>query len=210
MSEPRKPLPIAAMIVAGLAAFGGGAGVVYMLMSGAPEPAAIPEPKLAVGELYHVFVESLEMAPRGPEGEPWDVDDSAPDPGYEIHWKGQRVFESTEVTDSLIARWSGMKIGFETAAALITQGKADPAQVVDAALMRVEEGAGFVLHFSDRDVTTDEAAGQVEVAWSDLVPGPNVLKSATPDRGWSRASLRVVQSSSDLFKVLESLRSERP
>jgi len=197
------------MIVAALAAFGGG-GLVYTLMSAAPEVAPVQAATLTPGGLYHVFVETLEMAPRGPDGEAWDVDDSAPDPGYEISWKDQRVFESGEVTDSLIARWSGMKIGFEAAAALITEGKADPAQVIDAALMRAEQGQGFVLRFHDRDVTTDEPAGEVKVAWSDLKPGRNTLTNPAPGQGWSRASLRVVESSSDLFKVLEALRSEGP
>ena len=92
--------------------------------------------RVTMGALYYVFAQTIEMAPLGLEGETWDMDDSAPDVTYQLAWQGQTVFESAERTDALIARWSGMKLGLEDAFALLKEGKADPGQIIDAALMR--------------------------------------------------------------------------
>lgn len=162
------------------------------------------------GALYYVFVETAEFAPMNPKGEAWDLDDSAPDIGYRLVWKGQSVFESSEVGDALIGRWSGMKIGLNEALSLLKQGKADPGQIVDAGLLRAELGGRFVISLYDSDLTGDEAAGEFTVPFDGLAIGTTTLVGPSADSGVLTLTLRVIPSQGDLFKTLRLLSSDTP
>ena len=169
------------------------------------------EPKrVTMGALYYVFAQTIEMAPLGLEGEGWDIDDSAPDVNYQLAWQGQTVFQSTEKTDTLIARWSGMQIGLEDAFALLKQGKADPGEIIDAALMRAKQGESFDLKVFDDDLTGDEDAGTLTIQWRDLAPGLNRLTGPVPGRGVLTVDLRVITDTGDLFKVIDALSGDAP
>jgi hypothetical protein len=215
MSTPDAPgntargFPVVTVIVA-LAFVGVGIG--YVSMGERPEQGAevhqeVPA-RVTFGDLYYVFVETVEFAPKGLDGDPWDLDDSAPDIAYQIAWKGQTVFESTEIDDALVGRWSGMKLGLDQALSLLKRGKADPAQIIDAALMRAESDGRFMLSFEDADLTGADAAGEFTVPWQEVHVGANVLRGPQPGQGVITTTLRVVPSSGDLFKVVRSLSEE--
>ncbi|MGB0590219.1 MAG: hypothetical protein ACPGU1_11110 [Myxococcota bacterium] len=210
-SSSERRVPVVTMIVV-LALIGLGIG--YALF-GAPSDVTSNAPREALtrvvpGELYYVFVETVEFTPRGEEDNAWDLDESAPDIAYEIQWKGQTVFESTELSDALIGRWSGMKLGIDQALSLLKRGKTDPAQIIDAALMRAESGGRFTLLFEDSDLTGSDPAGEIAVAWDDLTVGSHVLKRSKAGHGVITATIRTVPSSGDLFKVVRSLSRETP
>jgi hypothetical protein len=166
--------------------------------------------KVIVGDLYYVFVETVEYAPKQADNESWDLDESAPDVAYQITWKGQTIFESTELSDTLIGRWSGMKLGLDQALSLLKNGKTDPAQIIDAALMRAERDGSFSLTFEDSDLAGADTAGEFTIRWEDVNVGTHVLTGPLPGQGVITATLRVAPNSSDLFKVVRALSQETP
>ena len=210
-NPPKRTFPIWSTLVV-LSFVGLGLG--YSLSSpGAAieaEKAASADVHVSIGELYYVFVETAEFAPLSVEGEAWDLDDSAPDMAYTLSWKGQRVFESSEVQDSLIGRWSGMTIGVNQALSLVNAGKADPAQIIDAALVRAETGRAIDITFKDEDLSGHDSAGEFHIPFETLKVGETILKDAHPERGVVQATLRVVPSNSDLFKVIRGLTGKVP
>ena len=74
--------------------------------------------------------------------------------------------------------------------------------------MRAEPGGRFVISFHDGDLTGNDAAGNFTVPWEGLLVGSHVLEGPTQGRGFIRATLRIIPSSGDLFKVLKSLSSD--
>ena len=205
----RFPLVTALVVLAFV-----GLGIGYVTLNkDTVDPAEVevtaPE-KVTVGDLYYVFVETVEFAPKQADNEAWDLDESAPDITYQIVWKEQTIFESTELSDTLIGRWSGMKLGLDQALSLLKNGKADPAQIIDAALMRAERGGGFSLTFEDNDLTGADTAGAFTIPWEEVSVGTHVLTGPMPGQGVITATLRVAPNSSDLFKVVRALAQETP
>lgn len=211
MSDTKRPFPIVTTVV-GVALVSLGlayAFTAYEPADWAATDAAEPE-RIQTGSVYYVFVDTVELAPVGLDGEAWDIDDSAPDVGYQIAWQGQTVFESSEVNDTLIARWSGLKIGMDEAMSLLKKGKADPGQIVDAALMRAQMDGRFVISFHDSDLTGDDPCGELMLPWEELRIGANTVSGAVPGRGLVSATIRIIPGSGDLFSVLKSLSSKTP
>ncbi len=166
--------------------------------------APVEDRSVKPGERYYVFVQTVEVAPLNLEGAPWDMDASGPDLSYTIVSQNTTVFESPERADTLIARWSGTKIGLTEAINVLKDGKTDPGQVVDAALMRASERGTFTLRFVDGDVAGKDSVGEVIVSWSKLEHGLNLIKGMIPGRGLTLIELRVVPDSNDFFKVMRA------
>mgnify|MGYP001033228448 CR=1 FL=1 len=187
-------------------------GYVVLNDSGSAQEIRVEEGDKALipGELYYVFVESAEFAAQRPDGESWDLDDSAPDLAYSLSWKGKEIFQSSEVSDALIARWSGMKIGIEQALSLVKEGKTDPSQVINAALVRADEGGHLTLSFFDRDLAEDDKAADFRLDFERLKVGSNTLDTDSQKASVLHASLRVIKSQADLFKVLGELSRGSP
>ncbi len=211
MSETERPFPIVTTLVGVVLV---SVGLAYAFMTNEPadwtKTAEVQPEQIQTGSVYYVFVDTVEVAPVGLDGEAWDLDDSAPDVGYEIAWQGQTVFESSEVNNALIARWSGMKLGMDEALSLLKKGKADPGQIVDAALMRAQVDGRFVISFHDADLTGNDPCGELMLPWEELKIGSNTIQGPVPGRGLVSATLRVVPGSGDLFSVLKSLSADQP
>ena len=188
--------------------------IAYLAFAPGTEDAApliSPETKnLVDGELYYLFVESVEFEAEQAEGESWDLDNSAPDMAYAVSWRGKTIFESSTVSDALIGRWSGIKIGLDQAISLVQQGKSDPSQIIDAALVRAEPKGSIIIRFYDSDVAEDDIAATFVIALEQLHLGANSLKSSSQGQGIRHASLRVVKSEADLFQVLRALSERGP
>jgi hypothetical protein len=68
------------------------------------------EGESAVGNLidgneYLIYLKSVEVQPQKANGKPWDNGNSAPDVFYQVLWKGNQVYQSETMDDSLIADW---------------------------------------------------------------------------------------------------------
>ena len=207
---PSAPFPFVSVVVV-LTFLGLGVG--YALW---PEPKGAREERsegaqiemVSEDALYYVFVEMVEFSPTRGDGEGWDIDDSAPDLAYTLNWKGQQVFQSTEVSESLIARWSGLKIGVSEAMNLLQSGKADPGQIIDAALVRAQPGGSITITFVDGDLSGEDRAGVFTLPFATLKVGRTLLRGRDENSAVERASLRVVPGDRDLFQTLKALSSE--
>lgn len=60
---------------------------------------------LVDGNEYLIYLKSVEVQPQKANGKTWDNGNSAPDVFYQVLWKGNQVYQSETMDDSLIADW---------------------------------------------------------------------------------------------------------
>ncbi|MHC4818566.1 MAG: hypothetical protein ACYTF8_10975 [Planctomycetota bacterium] len=151
------------------------------LLRGDPLP-EIPEtgpPPLREGEHYYVLLSVIEVAARDEGDEAWDqVGGEAPDLFYEIHWQGQKVFESSVKDDTLVAKWSNIAVDIGDVVKAVSLDDSIKAARITA---RTGEVLEFVVH--DHDVTSDDLIGRWEVPVAELRIG---------DQKWSEPAGRLI------------------
>jgi hypothetical protein len=106
------------------------------------------------------------------EGAAWDPSGGAPDLGYEVRWRGTVVFESSTVSDSLLARWSLAAIGIDN-----LSGRVSKETTVRAARVHVAEGESVEIRVVDSDVAVDDPVATWKVALGGLQVGANEVRA---------------------------------
>ncbi len=137
----------------------------FALGCGSKEP---PTTELQEGTQYYVYVDYIEVHPNKANGKAWDNDSSAPDVYYEVSWQGNRVFESSERKDTLVAEWKATEMGLGLGEDNFLKGESS------ALAARVTAGVG-TLEFEvvDGDVISDDPIGTLTVPVGDLKIGRN-------------------------------------
>jgi hypothetical protein len=122
---------------------------------------------VSLGKDYYVSVAVLEVAERTPEGESWDrLGGSAPDPFYEVEWRGTRIFKSPVREDSLLAKWS--TLGLDLKGLALQGGTTSLDTLVQAARITISKGDSLDILFFDSDVVTSDPIGQISFDTTDL------------------------------------------
>lgn len=170
---PRVPLVARWFLLTGLAAVAGAGLVLGALRR--EEPATVSAPRA-----HYLYVSELEMQPRTPSGGRWDGVSDAPDPCYEIHWRGTRVFRSVTKQDTLVASWSAARVGLDS----LADGSLDG--VVRAARVTPLVGSGEQVEFRvyDADVLFDDPVARWSIPLESLRPGATRVIAPAPGIGY--------------------------
>ncbi|HMO34845.1 MAG TPA: hypothetical protein PKA06_02280 [Gemmatales bacterium] len=161
-----------------------GIGVVlyFMLNQG---PKKLPLGK-EVGKEYWISVASAEIAAKTKDGKSWDVNNSGPDVFYEIWWKGNRVYQSSVCTDSLIAKWDAQEIDL---------GKILRTQRIEAskagAIIKVGDDNNITIKVYDSDLAVNDLIDEFQIDISKL-SGTTIDLSSGPTKQCQKLSLLVV------------------
>jgi hypothetical protein len=140
---------------------------------GAGEPGAA-RPRLVAGNDYYLHVKLIELAERAPGGSVWDrVDDSGPDVGFRLTWRGNVVWDGSVKPDTLIGSWDLMKIDLRQVIA--SGGKAELEGALNAPLVHYQPGEAVELTVWDDDPVGSDDAGKLTLKLDDLGPGENTL-----------------------------------
>lgn len=165
---------------------------------------AVGVPGVKEGKPYYIFVRSLEIAPKKPDGKPWDrVADEAPDPYYEVHWRENRIFASPTQRDQLISNWS--PLGVDTIKS-IRDGRIALHSVINAASLRAVGGESFVLRVFDDDPLSQDEVAALTFAFRDLREGENKFDfEQTETNSVTHLQLAVIHANAPLVAQIERI-----
>ena len=122
------------------------------------------------GKDYYVAIVLLEVAETNLDGSSWDeYNGTAPDPFYEVYWRGTRIFKSPLREDSLLAKWSNLELNLANLA--LKGGKASIDSLVTAARITIRSGEGIEFKIFDSDLVSQEAIGEENFSTTDLKVG---------------------------------------
>lgn len=160
---------------------------------------------LVKGQTYYLFASEIELYPTNLENDPWDGGENGPDIRYRILWQGNKVFESEEKDDALIADWSGLSLDLEWGDLM---GKTiSPDEAIKAARIRYEKGGVVEIVVEDDDLTDDDDAGRAEIELDDLMIGKNEIKlKKTSINAVRRINLRALPHGSSLKDLVELMK----
>ena len=160
---------------------------------------------LVKGQTYYLFASEIELYPTNLENDPWDGGENGPDIRYRILWQGNKVFESEEKDDALIADWSGLSLDLEWGDLM---GKTiSPDEAIKAARIRYEKGGVVEIVVEDDDLTDDDDAGRAEIELDDLMLGKNEIKlKKTSINAVRRINLRALPHGSSLKDLVELMK----
>jgi hypothetical protein len=150
-----------------------------------PEGAALIE-----GNDYRVLVAVARIKPEKPGGGNWDSGGSssaAPDPVYEIWWRGTRVYESEEVEDVLVASWSN--VALPELHQLLADQKISLETIKEGALVTARLSETIEIRIYDDDALDRDLIEEFTVGLSELRVGDQVREGR---QGLESATLRVL------------------
>ena len=156
--------------------------------------------RVIAGNDYYVFVRLVEFNPEKPTGGRWDSgDSSAPDAYVRLFWQGNRVFESADRKNALIATWDVFRVDVQNL--IIGDGTLDIASALNGPVVRVEHNIPLTIEVWDDDPVGDDLALKLDVPLDTLSPGENTL---TPqDTGIKRIVLQLVDRKTPTAELLD-------
>jgi hypothetical protein len=145
-------------------------------------------PRLAAGHDYYLHVKIIELADRRPNEKQWDsVDDSGPDVCFNLTWRKNVIWKSSEKSNTLIGSWDLMKVDLKE---IITSGgQTDLEGLINAPLVHYGPGESVELKVWDEDMVGSDDAGDFTLKLDDLRPGENTV---FPPPGKENAVKRIV------------------
>jgi len=209
---PKRPW--LSLLIPILVVFGFGGFYLIINSNNTPDPIGDPTARtgtggikqgLVKGQTYYLFASEIELYPTNLENDPWDGGENGPDIRYRILWQGNKVFESEEKDDALIADWSGLSLDLEWGDLM---GKTiSPDEAIKAARIRYEKGGVVEIVVEDDDLTDDDDAGRAEIELDDLMVGKNEIKlKKTSINAVRRINLRALPHGSALKDLVELMK----
>ena len=145
-------------------------------------------PRLTPGHDYYLHVKLIELSDRRPNGKQWDsVDDSGPDICFNLTWRRNVIWKSSEKPNTLIGSWDLMKVDLKQIIA--SGGQTDLEGLLNAPLVHCEAGEAVEIVVWDADTVGSDDAGNLTIKLDELRPGENTI---VPPAGKSNAVKRVV------------------
>lgn len=160
---------------------------------GKAEALAGPQPDgtgLVEGSDYRVLVAVARIKPVQPGGKEWDSGSSstaAPDPFYEIWWRGNRVYKSQEVENVLVASWSN--VALPELYKLIVGAKVSLETIREGALITARPSEAIEIRIYDDDPLENDLIEKFTVGMTELRVGDQVRQGRN---GLESATLRVI------------------
>ena len=144
----------------------------------APAPQPTPAPRgprlLRDGDVYYAHVKLIELRPKKPGGDAWDMFGGAPDITYKIYWNGTELRQGDHRNDALIAEWDLLKLDLLDA---VTAGNVEVATAVNAPLVRATGGGTLTVRvWDDDDATLSDEAGRFDLPMKTLREGVNTIE----------------------------------
>lgn len=172
-------------------------GGIYLLSrarSPGPKAAAATEQPAGTGLIegsdYRVLVAVAHVRPEKADGAKWDsglAEKAAPDPFYEIWWRGNLVFRSEEVEDTLVASWSN--VALPKLYKLLTDQKLSLETVKEGALIQARAGDEIRVRIWDDDAVDNDLIEEFVVKTGELRVGDQVRQGKS---GLESVTLRVI------------------
>jgi hypothetical protein len=131
--------------------------------------------QLIEGRDYRVMIAVARVRPDRPDGAKWDSGASgraAPDPFYEIWWRGNRVHKSHDVKNVLVAAWSSMAL--PELHRLLTGQKISLETIQEGALITARAGDTIRFAVVDDDPIDNDLIEEFTVAIEELRVGDQV------------------------------------
>lgn len=212
--KPRASLAWLAGLLPILVVAGVVVGYIKLVPGGARDPHAeeyaTPQPARVVpGHDYYLHVRTLELYPHRPDGKAWDrLDDSAPDPRYDILWQEQVHYPSPTRDNTLLAIWD--PITLDVKQALMSGGHIELASTLNqGATINAptdDPDSTITIRVYDDDAVGSDEAGQITLKVRDLLQGDNVLTfEASDTNAVKRLILRVTDTSQPVANLLDAL-----
>ncbi len=145
---------------------------------------------LIEGQDYRVLVVVARIRPEAPGGGKWDAGGSAvaaPDPFYEIAWRGTMVYRSAAVENALVASWSN--IALPELYKLITEKKLSLETIREGALVNARATDTIEVRIWDHDPLRNDPIEEFTLPIADLRVGDQVVQGRS---GLESATLRVI------------------
>jgi hypothetical protein len=161
-----------------------------------PEPEASPAKAqadgtgLIDGSDYRVLVAVARIKPETPDGGKWDSGSSAtaaPDPFYEIWWRGNLVYRSQEVKNALVASWSN--VALPELYKLVADEKLSLETIKEGALLNARSSDAILVRIWDDDPLQNDLIEELTVSVGDLRVGDQVREG---QGGLESVTLRVI------------------
>jgi len=170
-------------------------------LSGPPAPAHV-----VPGRDYYLFVKTIELYPKQPDGGTWDrLDGSAPDITYSLVWQGHTVYTSPTRDNVLIGLWNPISIDIAEALPMLGTGKLDLASTLNqGAIINITPNGTLKINVWDKDAPGlgSEGAGQVVLRVDELLQGDNIY---TFEASKTNAIKRLVLGTTDTSQPLKNL-----
>ena len=197
-SGPTRRMPPAALVTSAtsLLAIAAAGGIYLALRPRHPGPeasSAKAQPAgtgLIEGSDYRVLVAVARIKPEKPDGGKWDSgrsETAAPDPFYEISWRGNLVYKCQEVKNTLVASWSN--VALPELYKLITGEKLSLETIKEGALINARASDTIQLRIWDDDPLEDDLIEEFTVSIGELRVGDQVREGK---RGLESVTLRVI------------------
>ncbi|MEM9883875.1 MAG: hypothetical protein AAF800_13265 [Planctomycetota bacterium] len=203
-------LPVAVVVAAAWAylAWSGDAPDLPLKQAEADAPAG---PALVTpGRDYYVFVRTVELYPKRPDGKPWDrVGGRGPDIRYRLTWRDQAEFTSAVRDNALVGLWDPIGVDVAEALPLVGDGRVELASLLNRGLVvNATADASLVIEVWDHDGPglPGDAAGRFELPVHGLRVGDQTLRrEASADNAVKRLVLRVTDTEQPAQNLLEAL-----
>jgi len=153
------------------------------------------------GQDYRILVSVARIKPQNTHGKPWDsgVEGArAPDPFYEIWWRGTLVYQSQEVDDVLVASWSNVELPERYT--MLADKKLSLESIQQGALITAHLGHRIRIRVLDKDpLNKDDLIEEFEIPVDDLRVGDQTHEG---HEGLESLILRVIPRDSQELKHL--------
>lgn len=204
-AEPKRPhtlLTVATSLIALSAVVG-----VYFLVTGSKSAEEPTEPtvetegqQVSEGHDYRVLIAVARINPVDEDGDTWDSGSESsgpPDPYYEIWWRDNRVFESQEVENVLVASWSN--VALPSLLALLTDEELSFESIKEGALITARSGDNLQIRITDRDPLSNDLIEEFDIPVDDLLVGDQEVPGM---QGIESLTLRVIPRDSNELRQL--------
>lgn len=155
-----------------------------------PDPQDAAGAELIDGSDYRLLVAVARVRPRDADGGPWDSgsdSNAAPDPYYEIWWRGNLVYESQEVENVLVASWSN--VALPEFYKLIADEKVSLETMKEGALITARRTEEILIRVYDQDPFKDDLIEELTVPLDELRVGDS---DRAGRQGLESLTLRVI------------------
>ena len=164
-----------------------------------PPPRPAGPPPLRAGDLYYAYVKIIELRPKKPDGESWDMRGGLPDVTYKLFLNGEEFYQGDVRDNRLIAEWDLIKLNVRDA---LISGDAEVAGAVNARLVRARADATLRVEVYDDDsLTYSDLAGRFDLPMKSLHEGINVLRPE--EGGVQRLVLDLVPRDATLDELID-------
>lgn len=154
---------------------------------------------LKLGKRYRIFIRSLIVPPTNEDGDKWDGSgkSGAPDVFFRVFYQDHMIYESSTISDVLVAEYAAVKGGVTDA--IFSKNASDYLEAANVAFQ--EEDSHFKVKVIDSDTFDNDTIGEVTIALNELNIGSNTI-----EKSGVTYVITVIDSDTDMNESLKALK----